>query len=338
MIASKSGWINIHFLLKSGALTLRHIHFINTAVGSDNLGDEIIVAEIEKHLRPLISDAYVSTSSGHDGLGVYSRPIVSEAQIALLMGTNALTALRQQRRKFIWQVQRQDIPILKNKVVLLGVGANRDFAKVDRKQIKFLRSVLSHDYLHSVRDETALRILEACDLRGVNTSCPTLWSQPALAVPGDRVATKVCFTLTKHKSDPLDAQMIQVLQDAYDEVWFWPQQPRDLAYMQQISASSSIKLLPANLSSYDRFLRENDVDVIGTRLHGSIRGLHHGRRSLAIIIDNRARDIGRETGLPTLDRALVATDLKRMILGDLTPNLTIPTGEIERFLQQFSPN
>ena len=44
-------------------------------------------------------------------------------------------------------------------------------------------------------------------------------------------------------------------------------------------------------------------DYISTRLHGSIRCLLAGKRSLILAIDHRAKEISQETGLPTSERA-----------------------------------
>ncbi|MCK0095132.1 polysaccharide pyruvyl transferase family protein [Yoonia sp. F2084L] len=314
---------------------MRHIHLIDTSIGSDNIGDEIIVQEAKKHLLPLLTDAYISTSAGHDGLGNYSRDIAASADAIVLLGTNALSAKYKGGSKYIWHVERQDLPILREKVVLFGVGANRDFRKIDRKQLKFLKHVLSPNHIHSVRDETAARIVRACGLDVLNTSCPTLWTEPTVNADRASPATTVCFTLTKHKGDPADLDLLHVLQKTYEEVWFWPQQPRDLAYLQQMVGRQDVKVLPANLTSYDAFLAGRSVDVVGTRLHGTIRGLLHGQRSIVVAIDNRARDIGAETGLPTIARADVNDQLANLLDSDFTTTLQLPTQNIAKFLAQF---
>lgn len=288
---------------------MRHIHLIDTSNATDNVGDEIIVDSALKILGPCLADAYVTRSSGHDGLGAAGRKLVSAA----------------------------DLPALRGKVVLFGVGANRDFQNVTAAQRQFLSHVLSPDHLHAVRDSGGARIVQAAGRDVVNTSCHTLWANlPLLTVP-ETIARRVVFTLTKHKPDPADAAMLAILLDLYPEVWFWPQQPRDLAYLADMPQSDRVQILPPNLAAYDAFLASAPVDVVGTRLHGTIRGLQHGRRSLVIEIDNRARDIGAETGLPSMPRADVAATLAARLRGAIRPKLRLPEADIARFLAQFRP-
>ncbi|MEP4051270.1 MAG: polysaccharide pyruvyl transferase family protein, partial [Litorimonas sp.] len=75
--------------------------------------------------------------------------------------------------------------------------------------------------------------------------------------------------------------------------------------------------------------------VVGTRLHGGIRGLMHGRRVLVTQIDNRARDIGLETGLPTCARDMPVDALAARLGAGFATEMNLPVAEIERFLGQF---
>jgi polysaccharide pyruvyl transferase WcaK-like protein len=214
------------------------------------------------------------------------------------------------------------------------VGGNRDFEVMDRRQRWFLGQLLSKTHVHSVRDKVGERIVAEAGHRAVNTSCPTLWALPG-AVPGG-MAGRAVFTLSAHKPDASDAVLVATLLELYPEVWFWPQQPRDLPYLQTLPGAERCRVLGANLPAYDALLAEAPVDVVGTRLHGTIRGLHHGRRSLAVVIDNRARDIGAETGLPVIRRDEVAGGLRARLQGEIAGKVTVPRDRIAAFLDQFS--
>ncbi len=317
---------------------VRHIHILDTSVATDNVGDEIIADAARRIVARLFPDALLTTSASHDGLGPFGRDLVAEADMALLIGTNALTPSDQRRFHFIWTVTSRDIAVLRNKVVLFGVGANRDFDKINWRQKRLLEAVLSDRHTHAVRDEPGRKLVEMIGRKVLNTSCPTLWDYGITPpqVPETK-ADRVVFTLTKHKPDPADAEMIRILHDRYSAVAFWPQQLRDLDYLREIAPSmAGIEILAPNLAAYDRFLATAPVDVIGTRLHGTIRGLRHGRRSLAITIDNRARDIGAETGLPVLDRARVPQDLARLIDTPRALALAVPKDRIAAFQAQFA--
>ncbi|MFQ6551495.1 polysaccharide pyruvyl transferase family protein [Aestuariibius insulae] len=315
---------------------MKHVHLIDTSIASDNLGDEIIVEECRSHLLPLFPDAYISTSSGHDGLGPWGRDLAGQADVVFLLGTNALSARDQTKRRFVWTVTKDDIPVLKNKVVLFGVGANRDFDKVDRTQAKLLSTLLSSSHGHAVRDSLGGQIIRTAGRKAINTTCPTLWryidkSPPVPSEP----APSVCFTLTKHKANSNDAAMIEILRNSYENLAFWPQQPRDLPYLQELTRTSDIEILPPSLQAYDAHLAKTDTDVTGTRLHGCIRGLKHNRRVLVVSIDNRAREIGSETGLPTIAREDIPANLAERIKGPIPLSMTLPRAAKEDFLGQF---
>ena len=312
----------------------RHVHLIDTAVASDNLGDEIILRQCRAELAEVLADAYVTTSAGHDGLGPNGRDHVARAGVVLMLGTNALSARFRLGGRFMWRIGLRDLAALKGKVVLMGVGANRDFTTVDWRQRRLLRHILSDRHDHSVRDGTALRLLQAIGRRGVNTSCPTLWSVDGAGIPTAR-APQVVLTLTAHRPDPSDAGLIDTCLRLYDQVWFWPQQPRDEGYLDRLPGATRVRRLAPNLAAYDAHLAATDTDVVGTRLHGTIRGLHHRRRSLAVVIDNRARDIGAETGLPVIARADMGALHDRLSAPFDTP-LSLPRDRITHFLSQLS--
>lgn len=312
---------------------MRHVHLIDTAVASDNAGDEIIMSEVRRQILPLIGDAVITTSSGHDGLGRFGRDAAARADVVLLCGTNALSSRFRLGGRFMWHVGLADLRALRGKVVLAGVGANRDFDRVDRRQAWLLRWLLSPRHLHAVRDGTALRLLTLIGRQGANTACPTLWSLDGAAIPQGR-APRVTVTLTRHRADPTDAAMLATLLGLYDEVAFWPQQPRDLDYLRSLPGADRVRVLAPNLPTYDAHLAATDTDVVGTRLHGTIRGLHHGRRSLTVVVDNRARDIGAETGLPVIARPEMGT-LGDRLAGSWPTALRLPRPEITRFCNQF---
>lgn len=315
----------------------RHIHILDTSVATDNVGDEIIVDATRRIVDRMFPDALLTSSSSHDGLGPFGRDCVAAADVALLLGTNGLTPADQRRFQFVWTVTGKDIEVLSGKVVLMGVGANRDFDKINWRQKRLLHRLLSGRHLHSVRDAPGQKLIEAVGHRAVNTSCSTLWDYGTTPpVVPETKADGVVFTLTKHKPDDADAEMIRILKAQYEHVAFWPQQLRDLGYLEDITGTDGIEVLAPNLAAYDRFLAANAVDVIGTRLHGTIRGLKHGRRPLAITIDNRARDIGADTGLPVLDRGRVGAELEGLINAPRTTTLSLPQEHIAAFQAQFA--
>lgn len=86
---------------------------------------------------------------------------------------------------------------------------------------------------------------------------------------------------------------------------------------------------------YDEVLKE-DVDYIGTRLHGGIKALNAGRRSLIIAVDNRAIEISKDTGLPVIGRDEFKTMLENKINDSIQPKIVLPTDNIVAWKNQFS--
>jgi len=312
-----------------------HVHLLHTAIATDNIGDEIITQGCLDSLGEVFPSAYISTSSSHDGLGVVSRHMAEAADIVILTGTNALAPFYQVGKDFIWNVSSQDLDVLRNKVVLMGVGANRTYDRLDRRQIDFLRNILSDDYFHSVRDDLGKEICEAAGKRVLNTSCPTLWGvgdNPG--VTHDSEVKQVCFTLTAHKPDPSDRIFMEILAERYERLFFFPQQPRDLSYLKKINPKITIDVVAPRLTAYDELLLREEIDVIGTRLHGTIRGLQHGKRAIVISIDNRALGLSKTTGLTVVERDQIG-ELRNVASSDINSELRIPSAEIETFLGQF---
>jgi len=315
----------------------RQVHVVDTAIGSGNIGDEIIMEACREVFDPLFEDSYVSTSSGHDGLGPSSRRRCRDADIVMLMGTNALSPYFRVGLPFMWRVRWRDLRALKGRVVLAGVGATWDFRWVDPLQKRFWRHVLSPSHVHSVRDSLGAQLVAACGRRAIKTSCPTLWRYRD--APPTAPTTKgrdVCFTLNRHKGSPVDEDFVRILADHYDRLFYWPQTTNDLEYLAPLRASVKAESLPPNLDAYDAFLRSHDdVDVVGTRLHGSIRGLNHGRRTLVVSIDNRAREMSQDTGLPVIERDAVPERLGSLLEGPIRADIRLNGEAIDEYLDQF---
>jgi len=313
---------------------VRHVHLLDTSISSGNRGDDIIVDFARRHLMSAVGDSFLSTSSSHDGLGRYSRKLAARADVAFLLGSNALAA-DYRGRKFHWRVTWRDIPALAEKVVLLGVGAHKDFDRVNPRQISFLRKVLSPRHIHSVRDAQAGQILERCGLEFINTSCPTLWGYATVQPEMRRNPKVACFTLTAGKPQPSDRYLIQTLSECYERVLFWPQQEPDLAYMEQIRGAARIEVIAGNLAAYDATLASERPDYVGTRLHGGIRAMSYGCRTLVLSIDNRASALGAEAGVPVLARTRLEADLVERISSNTPARITVDAAGVARFLEQF---
>lgn len=314
-----------------------HIHLLDTSIATDNIGDEIIVKAIKEILTEKFPTAYFTNSSSHDGMGKFGRQLAGDADLVFLLGTNALSPSYQGVKNGLWPLQRKDLQALAGKVVLFGVGAGRYFSRVSYRQSKLLSKILSRSYIHSVRDGTALSIIESLGLSVLNTGCPTLWGLTTRQVFEPRKINTVCFSLTHYRKSAEDRCFVESLFRRYDSLFFWPQQIKDIEYLQRLGALEDVQILSPNLASYEGFLQTTDCDVLGSRLHGGIHALKYGRRAVIIAVDNRARDIGRETCLPVIERGGdLIQDLDCVLSGNIVIDVSSQKSSGHKFMDQFS--
>ena len=89
------------------------------------------------------------------------------------------------------------------------------------------------------------------------------------------------------------------------------------------------------MESLKEFLRSGPAfDYIGTRLHGGVHCLLQGRRSLILEVDNRAREIAQDTGLPTVKREDLGA-IHRWMQESSRLNIRMNRAAIEKWRNQF---
>ena len=86
---------------------------------------------------------------------------------------------------------------------------------------------------------------------------------------------------------------------------------------------------------YDKLLVETDLDYIGTRLHGGIYAMRHGKRAIIIAIDERAREINQGNNLNCIEKSDVPTTLEKMIYSEFSTEIIMPFKEIKKWKDQF---
>lgn len=127
--------------------------------------------------------------------------------------------------------------------------------------------------------------------------------------------------------------MLEALLAHYKHVYFWPQSSEDRDYFAALDVAG-IRCIPPSLAAYDHFLENEEVDYAGLRLHGGIRALQKHKRTLIVAVDNRAAEIGSDTGLPIIAR----NDLDALadwIGSDQPTSIQIPVEAIAAWRRQF---
>lgn len=290
---------------------MENILILDTSIATGNKGDDIIMECTFKELEFLLEDNYVLRLPTH---------VSSFHWYQVLKNSLSLMRFANCRLKFVggsnilaknmlshypqWNINWfNSKPFYGSILVGVGVGAGEERSNWYTRNL--YNRVLNHKYFHSVRDERSkIYVEKEIGLKALNTGCVTMWMLTpdfCKTIPTNK-SEKVVFTLTKRgRYDERDQMLVDTLIDNYHEVYFWPQGIDDYGYFQRLNHIESIKVLQANKDAYHTYLSENETDYVGTRLHGGIYAMRHGRRAIIIAIDERAREINKSNHLNCID-------------------------------------
>jgi len=311
------------------------INIFDTSIDSDNLGDEIIMDSVREVVAPLFPSAKFSFTPSHRRASIAELQNGRKAALSIVGGTNILKSHMLIRGN--WRITPLDYLAWRN-VVLLGVGWQQYSGNTDIATRLFFRSVLSRTYLQSVRDMHTLDKLKPIVPQAIYTACPTMWglTEEACRRVPVRKARDAVFAVTYYRPAPeADRRLLDMLKRHYERVFFWPQQAEDVPYAREIGLEGMIPIDPA-VRAFNQVLDTEDVDFVGARLHGGIRALQRGRRTLIIPVDNRAIEMGSSTRLPVLSRDEPEA-IERWITNPEPTRLELPWDAIDRWKGQFAP-
>lgn len=308
---------------------------LDTALESDNCGDQIIMDCCERQLQELVNLRTMKRIPTHRFITENEQEILKNATYKILCGTNILSG--NMRSYGLWKLS-SDVSAYKN-TILMGVGFDSEEEKYDLYTKKLFHIILSPTRLHSVRDSFSEQRLKAMGIENViNTACPTMWEltpEVCSKIPIKKGKNVIC-TITDYCRDPeMDKRMIEILCNSYQTVYFWIQGKDDLQYLQMLGAENKVSIISSSLREYDCLLEQPDMDYVGTRLHAGIRAISTGHRSIVIVIDNRARCIARDTGLKVIERVEIPMQLQVLIQSDFSTKISLPWDNIIKWKEQF---
>ena len=315
---------------------LQRVTVLDTSAASNNLGDTVIMEAVNAELAPVFPGAAMFAVTSHERMGAHSRKLIRQSQWTIAGGTSLLSSRMWFRCS--WRVQPIDALAGLN-IVCMGVGWYQYQHAPDPYSRWMLRSLLHPTAIHSVRDSYTLAKFQSLGLKNVmNTACPTMWQ-----LTPDHCArlprTKGRSVLTTINSYPklfdreADARMFAILRQHYDFVYCWIQTSSDYEYAR--SLDPDLLFVDPSLAALDAILNSDlELDYVGNRLHAGIRALQKGRRSIIVEIDNRAREMGGDFGLPTVGRTEFDR-LESMIEQPFEIAVNLPVREIEAWKAQF---
>lgn len=324
---------------------MKSIVEFDTAIGTSNLGDEIILQCLEDELAFLLDESFIMRFGSHVKnfelkrylFGSQKLQFAYEADFKIIMGTNLLSRdIKGTQAQ--WPIGRLDSWLYKD-CIMAGVGTTLSEGKTTRYSKKIYNRILRKDFYHSVRDEESKRLLEDMGFKAINTGCPTLWKftpEFCKQIPTQK-ANKVIFSLSGYKAQrdrKKDKLLIDILRENYDEVIFWCQTSRDELYLDTFEDVENIPRI-YSLEKYAQVLDEGNVDYVGTRLHGGVYAMQHKVRSIIISIDHRARGFHDTNNLVICERDEIKTKLADMINGEIVTDIKLMQDNIDFWKEQF---
>lgn len=322
---------------------MKSVLMFDTGVATLNTGDEIINYSIKKNWPEIYRDNYIMTFPTHtpgfhawQNMIMKKNNIYADADLKFLCGTNILYT-NMLRPEPAWNIFISNTKIAQGTVCVgTGIGINSKRTTLYTK--KLFNKILSHEYIHSVRDEKTRSFLENMGFEACNTGCPTLWGlTPEFCdeIP-EKKSERVIFTLTSYEADRInDQKMIDILNNNYDEVYYWPQSLGDVNYLDTFKNTEKIKIVAPNLLSYDEILNTK-IDYVGNRLHGGIFALQHKCRSIIISIDYRAEEMSETYSFKCIPRNKIPEQLETAINTRWKTTITgLDFKKIEDWKRQF---
>jgi len=308
------------------------IVLLDTAIASDNIGDEIIMHYIEKNIYCYFKNYRVLR------IGTHTHPTKDEldeiltSKYVLMCGTNILSPKMELYSG--WAFDKKLIHM--KHLIMIGAGW-RGYQSPSIYSKYVYRHLLLNGILHSVRDEQTKEALNKLGIHNcLNTNCPTMWGLDVKCkdIPvkkADTVVFSVTGNLDNRKSE---ATVVNILIKNYKHIYFWPQGDLDYNYLKDIIDinTAGIICLPRDLDSYTECLEKNETDYVGSRLHGGIHALQHGKRTIIIAVDNRAAEISRGTNLPVIKIDEIEDKLERLINSIWKTEIIINNKDINKWI------
>lgn len=258
------------------------------------------------------------------------RVLARTSKAAIVGGTNLLSSNMPWYQQ--WKIGPHSSHLMRNKVILMGVGWWQYQEEPNAYTTWLLNRVLSKEHVHSVRDEYTMERLQKMGFDVLNTACPTMWHLDAMTPSSTRPGTCI-VTLTDYNKDLEEDQwLLDEVSQHYQNVIVWPQAVRDAAYAKQLRGEFEV-IEPA-LVAYDELLNSTDADYIGTRLHGGIRAFQRHHWGFIVAVDNRALEIGRDTMLPVHARGQ-RDQISASIQARSSHEISLPTSAIREWKSQF---
>lgn len=322
---------------------MKKILLLDTSIGTSNIGDFIIMECVRKELAPILENNFVYNIPTHLPAfnlfavfrNSYTVQNYANADIKFAGGSNLLVKdLKTHYPQ--WNIHPYNSAPLSG-TILVGVGAGAG-ENSNIYTTKLYKKILNHEYYHSVRDERSKVYIEKeLGLKAINTGCVTMWMltpEFCKTIPVKKAKNALITLTARPELNVNEQKMIDIVKKNYSKVYCWIQGDRDLEYFNRFENTEGIELILPNIEAYESVLDKEELDYIGTRLHGGIYAMRHKKRTIIIAIDERAKEIHKGNNLNCLMINEV-DKLDAMINSEFETRIKMPFDEIERWKEQF---
>ena len=321
---------------------MENILLLDTSVSSLNRGDDIIMECVRKELDFILKDNFEMTLPTHVSAfhwyqiarGLARIKKYADCKYKFVGGTNLL--VKNMATYYPqWNINLFNYQPIKD-CILVGVGAGGT-DKTNAYTSHLYRKMLNSHYYHSARDLRTKEYIESLGLKALHTGCVTMWMlTPDLCKTiSTHKASRVVFTLTAcSQKDPKDQILINTLIKNYKQVYYWVQGDMDYDYLMQFENIENINIVAPTKDAYHKLLLEDDLEYVGTRLHAGVYAMRHAKRSIILVIDERAREINKANNLNCLEKKDIAL-LDEYINSEIVTDIRMPFDVIEQWKNQF---
>ena len=320
-----------------------NITLFNTVVGSTNTGDLIIQDSFLDALPDLFDKAFVIQFATHlhnFGLTSYNNPKVEFANSCdykFISGTNLLSA-KIANTFYQWPVGPISAKLYRNSI-LAGVGTTYENVSPSLYSRYIYNHILRKDIIHSVRDEQSAEFLRSMGFQVINTGCPTMWKFTPEFCKKINVKKQpnVVISLSGNgslKNEPYDCLLLDSIRKLYKKVYFWVQTIHDERYLYKLLPENDFVII-RSLKEYQNILRNENVDYVGTRLHGGVFAIQNEVRAFIIEVDHRARGFKEDFNLNVIERSDIE-NLADIVQKDVPTDIKINIDGINEWCSQFN--
>lgn len=311
---------------------MKPISLMDTSISDYNLGNQIIMESVYNQIDTIFPDKFIFKIPYME-INKHTIEIIQRSDYCFFGGTNSLCS--ELNKYSQWGIDKYNYKKIKN-FILFGVGWWQYQNKINIFTSKTLRKLLQNNFLHSVRDSYTEFKLKSIGIHNIiNTGCPTIWELTNYEIKNN-LSDSVIVSITDYNQNPeRDKKWLSLLKNQYRYFYLWIQGENDLKYFKDNNFISDIKIISPKLDIFNNILDNEDIDYIGTRLHGGIKALQKKKRTYIIGIDNRSIEMQKDFNIPVILESELQ-NLEPLINNNYKTNLNIPKDKINIWKTQFT--